>query len=68
MKKILDEEYYSLIETSELLGISRQAVHTLIKNGKLKGRKIGRLWHFSRKDIKEYLDQRTPPPGTKKED
>jgi len=65
MKKILGEEYYSLKETAEILGVSKQTVHDLIKSRKIEGKKIGRLWHFTRGDIKAYLDQKTPP-GTKR--
>lgn len=64
MKKILDDEFYNLKEIAEILGISRKAVHDYVKKGKIRGKKIGREWYFTKKDIKAYLDKKTPPPGS----
>lgn len=38
------EPLYTTKEVAEKLGISRQRVHILIKDGRLKAQKFGRVW------------------------
>ena len=64
-REILGEEYFTMEETGDILGLSRVAIRDMIKRGRLEGRKIGTRWYFTRDDIKAFLDRKTPPPGTK---
>lgn len=42
-------------EVAELLRISRHTVYRLAQRGDLPGRKIGRIWRFSRRGVEQYL-------------
>lgn len=66
-REILGEEYFTMEETGDMLGLSRVAIRDMIKRGRLEGRKIGTRWYFTKKDIKAFLDKKTPPPGSMKE-
>jgi excisionase family DNA binding protein len=46
-----NKEYISISQAAELLGITRQAVHKRIKNGKLKAVKIGRAYAIPVKNV-----------------
>lgn len=47
----------SITEAAEMLGISRQRVHTLITEGKLKAERIGTQWSIRRADVERRLRQ-----------
>ena len=49
-----EKEVLSITEAAELLGVSRQRVFTMLKEGKLEGRKVGRTWSV----YKESVDAR----------
>ena len=42
-------------EVAELLRVSRHTVYRLAQRGDLPGRKIGRIWRFSRSGVEQYL-------------
>jgi excisionase family DNA binding protein len=39
-----EERQYTVSEVSEMLGLSRQRVHILIKTGRLKAHRFGPVW------------------------
>ena len=45
-------------EVAKLLRVSRDTVYRLAASGALPGRKIGRIWRFSRDAIEQYLQDR----------
>lgn len=45
-------------EVAKLLRVSRDTVYRLAASGELPGRKIGRIWRFSRDAIEQYLQNR----------
>jgi hypothetical protein len=54
-KKIGNIIMYDSKEISELIGLTEQSVRMYFRTGKLKGKKIGKNWFISNKDLKEYL-------------
>ena len=42
-------------EVAELLRVSRHTVYRLAQRGDLPGRKIGRIWRFSRRGVEQLL-------------
>ena len=42
-------------QVAELLQISRDMVYQLATRGELPGRKVGRIWRFSREAIDEFM-------------
>lgn len=50
------EQYYSLSDISKALNISESTVRRRLKNGEIKGIKIGKVWRISRTSFREYLD------------
>jgi general secretion pathway protein E len=51
------EEWLSLAEALEFLGISKQTLYRLLERGDLKGAKVGRQWRFARADLRAYLER-----------
>jgi excisionase family DNA binding protein len=49
------EKLYKVEEISELFGISKLTIRTYIRDGLLKGRKLGRQWIVPEKNIKKYF-------------
>lgn len=52
---LLDQEYYSSEELAEMLGITTRTIRNYLKNGKIKGYKIGGKWRFSKNNIEEFI-------------
>ena len=54
-KQIGDLILYDVADLSKALGISDQTVRMYLREGRIKGRKIGTKWHASEEAIKEYF-------------
>ena len=50
-------EVLTVRQVAELLQVSPDMVYRLAANGELPGRKIGRIWRFTRTAIDDYLSQ-----------
>ena len=51
----------SLTEAADMLGLSRQRVHVLLKDGKLDGFKVGKTWSVYRRSVEDRIrSQRRP--------
>lgn len=52
-------------EAAEILGVSRQYVTRLLKDGKIPGQKVGQRWVIQREDVEEYqrAQRRNKPPA-----
>ncbi|NJL06764.1 MAG: helix-turn-helix domain-containing protein [Chloroflexaceae bacterium] len=46
---------YTTAEVAEQLGVSVQLVRKLMREGKIKGRKIGNAWYIPAEAVKSYL-------------
>lgn len=44
-------------EVAEILQVSRRTVVRWLKEGKLKGVRVGKLWRVRREDLEEFLAQ-----------
>lgn len=48
----------SIPQAAERLGVSRQAVFKLVKNGKLPATQVGRAWIIEEKDVNERIERK----------
>ncbi|MBE9124997.1 MULTISPECIES: helix-turn-helix domain-containing protein [unclassified Coleofasciculus] len=55
-------ELLSVAQTVELLGVTRQRIHDLIKNGQIVARKLGRYYYIEAGEIERYNNQPTGKP------
>ncbi|MGF1669399.1 MAG: helix-turn-helix domain-containing protein [Balneolaceae bacterium] len=66
-KKIGDLTLYSVDDLHELLGLSKMTVRAYLRDGKLKGRKLGVKWFVTEEAIRAYFEiTNEPTPATKK--
>lgn len=47
---------YTPAEVAEKLKVNREVIYKWLQRGKLKGRKIGKLWRVSDSDLDEFLN------------
>lgn len=52
----------SVTQAAKVLGITRQRVHDLIKNGQIVARKLGRFYYIETIEIERYKDKPTGKP------
>ncbi len=45
----------TLSEVASLLRVSHQTIYNMIRDGRIKGYKVGREWRFSKSEIDSYL-------------
>jgi excisionase family DNA binding protein len=62
-----DEEYISVSEAAEILGISRQRVLQLIEAGRLEARKVGNSYIIARSALQTVEDRKPGRPAKAKE-
>ena len=60
----LDEncELLSVTEAAQLLKVTRQRVHDLIKNGQILARKLGRYYYIEAVEVERYKNQPAGKP------
>ena len=49
-------ELYDIRMVAAMLKVTTRSVQNYIQSGKLKGRKIGGRWRFSKEDIERYIN------------
>lgn len=49
------EEYYTIEEIMKVLKVSRNTVYSWIKEGRIKGVKIGRQWRIPKTALNQFL-------------
>ena len=54
--KLIDKEFLSIKETSDLLGTSRMTIHRQIKNGNLKAARLGTRVIIKRTEINKLFE------------
>ena len=50
------EVHYTIKEASETLKIAESTIRRYLREGRLKGQKIGRVWRLSETAIAEFLE------------
>ncbi len=53
----MSKELLNIKRIQEILGVSERTAFRLIKEGKLKGFKVGREWRFEASDIDTYIER-----------
>lgn len=53
-------QVYTPEEVAKLLKINEQTVRRYLREGKMKGAKIGHTWRITDEQLKLFLDQQTP--------
>lgn len=56
-KKIGSLTLYSVDDLHELLGMSKMTIRAYLREGKLKGRKLGVNWYVTEEAIRNYFEQ-----------
>ena len=56
-RKIGGLTLYSVDDLHEMLGVSKLTLRSYIRNGKIRGRKLGVSWYVTEDAIKEYFEQ-----------
>jgi len=56
--KIRGEEYYLVKDLIEILPLTKYSIRLYIRQGKIRGRKIGVFWYVSNSDLRSFLDGR----------
>ena len=49
------EELLTAQETAEVLRVGHNAIYELLKSGKLKGFRVGRVWKIPKEAVEEYI-------------
>jgi excisionase family DNA binding protein len=47
---------YSLKDLQKVLGVTQRTLQTYIKDGKLKGQKIGGKWQISESNLRKFVN------------
>jgi hypothetical protein len=66
-RKVGNLTLYSVDDLHEMLGISKLTLRAYLREGKLKGRKLGVSWFVTEDSIREYFEQPQPEPQTEKQ-
>lgn len=62
MEKLPDTmKLYSLKDAAAILGVTVRSMHRYLKDGRLQGQRVGRLWRISHKAINDFLAQGMEP-------
>jgi excisionase family DNA binding protein len=54
--QIGDIRLHSLKELSEKLGVTRVTLRTYLRDGKIKGGKMGTTWYVTEESLREYFN------------
>jgi len=65
-KKIGSLTLYSVDDLHELLGISKMTIRAYLREGKLKGKKLGVQWYVTEDAIRNYFEEPEDEPAPKK--
>lgn len=65
-RKIGSLTLYSIDDLHEMLGISKMTLRAYLREGRLKGRKLGVSWFVTENAIREYFEESDTPVSSKK--
>lgn len=63
-KQIGDLTLYSVDDLHEQLGISKMTLRTYLREGRIRGRKLGVSWYVTEDAIREYFEEPQPESGS----
>lgn len=63
-KQIGDLTLFSVDDLHEQLGISKMTLRTYLREGRIRGRKLGVSWYVTEEAIREYFDEPQPESGS----
>ncbi len=52
-----DDRYYTVDEIADLLGVCSRTVYNAIRAGRLKAKRLGRLWRLKRAWVEQFLGE-----------
>ena len=64
---MLDEKFYTTEQVANILQVHPFTILKFIKQGKLKGIKLGRVYRIQESDVQKFLEERMTQPGKKSE-
>lgn len=67
-KKLGDLTLYSIDDLHELLGVSKVTLRMYLREGKLRGRKLGVKWFVTEVALRDFFDGTTPSSGLNQSD
>jgi len=56
-REIDPEKLYTTEETSELLRLGSQTIRKKLREGSIRGKKVGRRWLIKGKEIRRYIGE-----------
>jgi excisionase family DNA binding protein len=62
-RKIGSLTLYSVDDLHEMLGVSKLTLRAYIREGKIKGRKLGVSWYVTEDAIRAYFEEPAPEPS-----
>lgn len=65
MRVVNGMKIYDVEDLVKLLGITRVSVQRYLREGKIRGIKIGRRWHVTEGNLKAFLSGETTHPSSK---
>jgi hypothetical protein len=65
-RKIGSLTLYSVDDLHEMLGVSKMTLRAYLREGRLKGRKLGVQWYVTEESIRSYFDEQESEPSVVK--
>ena len=62
---MLNEKFYTTEQVANILQVHPFTILKFIKQGKLKGIKLGRVYRIKESDVNHFIDERMTKPGKK---
>ncbi|MEO1023746.1 MAG: helix-turn-helix domain-containing protein [Bacteroidota bacterium] len=64
-KKVGDLTLYSIDDLHDLLGISKMTLRAYLREGRIRGRKLGVSWYVTEAALREYFEEPEPKEASK---
>ncbi|OQA07848.1 MAG: Helix-turn-helix domain protein [Firmicutes bacterium ADurb.Bin373] len=59
-KEIMGNKVFTVEETAKLFNVTRRTIQSYIKDGKIKGQKIGGMWYFTEETLQAFVRGEQP--------
>ena len=63
---IRGEKYYLVIDLIKILPLTKNTIRKYIRKGRIRGKKLGKLFYVSNTDLRIFLDSGTKKEGNKR--